>query len=90
MNRTVRVTAYVAEEVDVEVSLSDVIREADPDQLEEFAGEIDTQLSKSVSTAPGPFSRARIVDAAYHAARALPECPEPIRELFWRVYGRAL
>jgi hypothetical protein len=32
----------------------------------------------------------RTVEDAYLAAKALPDCPQPIRDLLWRVHGRAI
>lgn len=79
--------------VDVEVDVYDVLESLEDHEIVEILGERKgSELALPVATGSGPGDPppSRYVEAAFLAAKALPDCPPAIKDLFWHVFGRAL
>lgn len=85
------ITVYA--DVQVEVDASQVIRDAD---AEDISALVKAALEKGKIAAPVAFGQGdaprmeAIIERAYCAARNMPSVPREIADLFWHVHGRAL
>ena len=71
--------------------------EFDPgDYLHEVrTNELIAELARRDKVVPpgagdGDISSSRRVEEAFIAAKAMPDCPQAIKDLFWYVHGRAM
>lgn len=80
----------------VDVDLEDVLEDySEAEALATFERHFSTRAPAKGSSVPVGFGTGdpppdRYIDAAYLAAKAMPDCPRPIADLFWHVHGRAL
>lgn len=75
--------------VDIEVSLEEIVEKMDAEDKAEML----KLLGQSVPFGLGDGDSARrdtTVERAYLAAKALPNCPRDLADLFWHVHGRAM
>jgi hypothetical protein len=87
------ITIY--QEVEVEIDADAVIADADDEDIKDL---IDAAVRKGKLTSvfgygygEGDAAHAEnIIERAYLAAKAMPNLPRDIADLFWHVHGRAL
>jgi hypothetical protein len=84
--------SYVCVNVDVDVEIDSVLDALTDDDIVEIFKQRFPSRSVAVPQGAGDGDRQpqQYVEAAFLAAKALPDCPREISDLFWHVHGRAM
>ncbi|HZF96857.1 MAG TPA: hypothetical protein VEY92_01195 [Pseudoxanthomonas sp.] len=86
-----RRAVWVSTEVDVEVSIDDIVDSLDEQGKKDLASRLlGSPKSAPVGLGEGDRPLERVVEQAYLAARRVPKLPREIADLFWHVHGRAI
>ncbi len=78
----VQAQVFVDEEVDVE--LRELVEDLTDDQAQELRELLERRLALAGN------GRGDLLEAAYLAMRGRADCPDVLREYFWKVLGRVL
>lgn len=84
--------SYVSVSAEVEVDVDEVIERLSQKQVTElFKRHLPKQgVSVPQGSGDGDKRLDHYIEDAYRAAKAMPDCPAAIRDLFWHVHGRAI
>ena len=78
----------VSAEVDVEDVIEDIPVTLLEKELKRRAPR--TGLTVEHGMGEGDIQPQRYVESAFLAAKALPDCPQALKDMFWHVFGRAI
>lgn len=79
----------IYQDVEVEIDVDDVLSEISDNDLRELCEARGVAAADLVAGEGDPTPERMVTDAEM-AARQLPHCPQAIKDLLWRVHGRAL
>jgi hypothetical protein len=78
--------------VDVDVDANELLQQLEQEEVLDVLGKHLEQrgVDTPIGMGDGDPTRSRLIEQAFLAAKSLPDCPKPIRDLFYLVHGRAM